>query len=73
MSGGWLESFLVAFAMAVLKYYAAIAGKETKEYFDEVLELKKNKQKASDYDKVVQNPNASREERKNAEDSAFNN
>ena len=62
-----LESFLVSLAMAVIKHYAGIAGKNISDYLKEREELKENKKKAEDYQKVVDSP-ASREERKRAED-----
>lgn len=62
-----LESFLVSLAMAVIKHYAGIAGKNISDYLKEREELKENKKKAEDYQKVVDSP-ASREERREAED-----
>lgn len=62
-----LESFLVSLALAVIKHYAAIAGKEISDYLKELGELKKNEKKAKDYQQVVDSP-ANREERKRAED-----
>lgn len=62
-----LESFLVSLALAVIKYYSTLAGKEISAYLKEREELKQNKKKADDYQKIVDSP-ASREERRRAED-----
>lgn len=65
---GIVEKILLAIAWGILKNTANRAGKELKEYIDEQVELEKNKKAADKYDKVVQNPDASREDRRKAED-----
>lgn len=62
-----IESFLVSLALAVIKHYAGIAGKNISDYLKEREELKENKKKAEDYHRVVDSP-ANREERRRAED-----
>jgi|688.fasta_scaffold1391725_2 hypothetical protein len=62
-----IESFLVSLALAVIKYYAGIAGQNISDYLKERKELKENEKKAEDYQKIVDSP-ANREERRRAED-----
>lgn len=62
-----IESFLVSLALAVIKHYAGIAGKNISDYLKEREELKENKKKAEDYQRVVDSL-ANREERRRAED-----
>lgn len=69
MSG--LESYLVALSLAVLKYYAAKGGSSVEEYIKERLEVKGNESKADKYTEVVNKPGNTREERKDAENSAL--
>lgn len=64
----WIEKILLNLAWMLLERAADRAGKELKEYFDERAELERNKRKAKDYDKVVRNPDSTREDRKKAED-----
>lgn len=66
-----LQSFLVSLAMAILKYYATIAGKEIADYIKEQESLRENKKKATDYQNVVNKNPSTREERRAAEDSAL--
>ena len=65
----WIEKLLVNLAWALLERAALRAGKELKEYFDERAELERNKRKAKDYDKVIGNPDSTREDRRKAEDA----
>lgn len=65
----WIEKMLVNLAWALLERAALRAGKELKEYFDERADLERNKRKAKDYDKVVRNPDSTREERRKAENA----
>ena len=66
-----LESFLVALAKSIITYYADKAGLEIFDYLKQQKELKENKKKAEDYQKVVDSP-AGREERRKAEDDLLN-
>jgi len=66
-----LQSFLVSLAMAILKYYATIAGKEITAYIKEQEALRENKKKADEFQKVVIKNPSTREERRNAENSAL--
>ena len=61
-----LQSFLVSLAMAVLKYYATIAGKEITAYIKEQEELKNQQKKVDEYKTHL---GKSRKERQDAEDS----
>lgn len=62
-----MQAFLVALAMEILKYYAPKGVNSFFEYWKEQDELKKNKEKAGNYQKVVGSP-AGREERRKVED-----
>lgn len=62
-----MQAFLVALAMEILKYYAPKAVDNVWDYWKEQEELKKNKEKAGDYQKTVDSP-AGREERRKKED-----
>ncbi len=64
-----MESFLVALAMAVLKYYGPIIGVEIEKVWNEHKELEKNKDKVKSYEKIAQDPTKNRAERRHAEDS----
>jgi len=68
----WIEKLLVNLAWMLLERAAQRAGKEIKEYFDERAELEQNKRRAKDYDKVVRNPDSTREDRRAAEDRLLN-
>ena len=66
-----IQGFLVQLAMAILKHYAPIGVVSIWDYWKEREALKENKQKADDYQKVVDG-NKSREERRNSEDDLLN-
>lgn len=61
---GWLESLLVSLALAVLEKLL----KQGSEAANKFLELRKAIEKARKYQKVVDSPINSREERRHAED-----
>lgn len=65
-----MESFLVALAMAVLKYYGPKVGAEIEKTWKEFKELQENESKAADYEKIV-NSDADRAKRREAEDEIF--
>lgn len=62
-----MESFLVALAMAVLKYYGPKIGSEIEKTWKEFKELQENEKKAASYEKT-KNSDADREKRREAED-----
>lgn len=62
-----LQSFLVALAMEILKYYAPKGVANVLDYWKEQQALKENAKKAGKYQEVVDSP-ASREERRKKED-----
>jgi len=66
-----LQSFLVAFAMEILKYYAPKGVASVLDYWKEQQALKENKKKAEDYQRIVDSP-AGREERRRSEDASLN-
>lgn len=65
-----LQSFLVAFAMEILKYYAPKGVANVLDYWKERQALKENEKKAGKYQPVVDSP-AGRDERRKAEDEAL--
>ena len=65
-----IQSFLVALAMEILKYYTPKGVASLWDYWKEREALKENKKKAEDYQKVVDSP-AGREERRKAEDASL--
>lgn len=65
-----IQGFLVQLAMAILKHYAPIGVVSIWDYWKEREALKENKQKADDYQKVVDSP-AGRDERRKAEDESL--
>ena len=65
-----IQSFLVALAMEILKYYTPKGVASLWDYWKEREALKENKKKADDYQKVVDSP-AGREERRKAEDASL--
>ena len=71
MNLGFIELLLASLAKSILKHYAGKAGIAVFEYWSELNELKDNKKKSDKYEKVAKDPNASREERKKAEDEAL--
>lgn len=62
-----MESFLVALAMAILKYYGPKVASEIEKTWNEFKELQNNEEKAEAYEKVINSP-ADRAERKKIED-----
>lgn len=66
-----LQSFLVSLAMAILKYYATIAGKEIYDYIKEQEKLRKNSQNAGEYNNSIHKPGVNREGRHEAEDKVL--
>ena len=65
-----LQSFLVALAMEILKYYTPKGVASFWSYWKERQELKENAKKAGKYQEVVDSP-ASREDRRKAEDASL--
>lgn len=66
-----MQAFLVALAMEILKYYGPKLGEAAKKIYELDKELKENKKKAEDYQRVVDSP-AGREERRRSEDASLN-
>lgn len=62
-----MESFLVALAMAILKYYGPKVAVQIEKTWKEYKELQDNEEKAKVYEKVINSP-ADRAERKKIED-----
>lgn len=63
-----MQTFLIKLALAILESYLVKGSKAFGHYLELRSELLENKKKADNYDQVVKNPNASREERKKIED-----
>ena len=66
-----MQSFLVSLCIAILEKLLVKGTAEYKKYEELRAELEKNSENAADYDKVVSKPGNTREERKDAEDSAL--
>lgn len=66
-----MQSFLVALCMAILEKLITKGTQEWLKYEALREELSRNKQKADDYQKVVDKP-STREERREAEDNLLN-
>lgn len=65
-----MQSFLVALCMAILEKLITKGTQEWLKYEALREELSRNKQKADDYQKVVDSP-AGREERRRSEDASL--
>ena len=63
-----MQTFLIKLALAILESYLVKGSEAFDHYLKLRSELLENKKKADNYDQVVKNPNASREERKKIED-----
>ena len=63
-----MQDFLVALCMKILEKLLIKGTEEYRKYEALRSELEKNKQKSGNYQKIVDKPKSSREERKNAED-----
>ena len=63
-----IKSFLVSLAMAVLKEFLIKGSTAWFKYEELKKELEKNKEKADKYQSVVDNNDATREDRRKAED-----
>lgn len=66
-----MQSFLAALCIAILEKVLVKGTKAFDRYLELKNELENNKKAAADYDKVVKNPEATREDRRRAEDSAL--
>lgn len=66
-----MQTFLVALAMEILKYYGPKLGEAAMKVIELEKALRDNKRKAGDYSEVVNSP-ANRDERRKAEDDALN-
>ena len=66
-----MQGFLVSLCMAILEKLLVKGTEAFGQYLKLKAELEKNKAMSNEYDKVVNNPNATREERRNAEDDAL--
>lgn len=64
-----MQGFLVSFCMAILEKALTKGTKAFAHYLALKKELEQNKSKAGEYQKVVDAPNTTRQERKDAEDS----
>jgi hypothetical protein len=62
-----MESFLVALAMAILKYYGPKVAFEIERTWKEFKELQENEKKAEAYEEIINSP-ADRTEREKIED-----
>lgn len=62
-----MQAILIQIAIGILKYYADKIGVSVYDYLKEQEQLKLNKQKSEEYQKVIDKP-STREERRNAED-----
>ena len=65
-----IQSFLVALAMEILKYYTPKGVASLWDYWKEREALKENKKKAEKYNEVVNSP-ADRNKRRDAENEAL--
>lgn len=65
-----MQTFLVALAMEILKYYGPKLGEAAMKVIELEKALRDNKRKAGDYSEVVNSP-ANRDERRKAEDEAL--
>lgn len=66
-----MQTFLVALAMEILKYYGPKLGEAAMKVIELEKALRDNKRKAGEYSEVVDSP-AGRDERRKAEDDALN-
>jgi len=64
-----MQSFIVSLCMAILEKLLVKGSKAFDRWLDLKKELETNEKNAKAYDKVVKDPNATREDRKRAEDS----
>lgn len=67
-----MQAFIDMLVAAILKYLFGIASREVKEKIDIAKEHVDEKKAAEEYEKVVKNPNATREEREKAESDMLN-
>lgn len=65
---GWLESFLIKLFLALGSMLLSKGKIKAENWLSVQAELKENEKKADEYQKVVDKPNSTREDRRRAED-----